>query len=70
MFNHAKLGEIEYKSPVHSSALCNNILVFVRILIFLSTSFKKKQVSKPSEPFERLVVGCGQLRVAMQRIIS
>jgi len=55
MFNHAKLPKIEYKSRVYSSALCNNI--FVRIWIFLSTSFEKKQVSEPFEPFERFVRG-------------
>jgi len=42
VFNHAKLPEIEYISPVYSNALCNNI--FVRIWIFPSTSFKKTSI--------------------------
>jgi len=42
VFNHAKLPEIEYESPVYSNALCNNI--FVRIWIFLSTSLKKTNI--------------------------
>jgi len=36
----AKLPETVYKSPSYSSALCNNI--FVWIWIFLSASFKNK----------------------------
>jgi len=35
-----KLPEIEYRSLVYSSALSNN--VFMRIWIFLSTSFENK----------------------------
>ena len=54
VFNHAKLPEIEYESPVYSSALCNNI--FIRICIFVSTLFEK-QVLKPFEPLVRFVRG-------------
>jgi len=43
------------QNRVYSSALWNNI--FVRIWIFLSTSFEKKQVSEPFEPFEQFVRG-------------
>jgi len=42
------------QNPVYSSALCNNI--FVRIWIFLSTSFEKG-VLEPFEPLERFARG-------------
>jgi len=38
VFNQAKLPEIVYKSPVYSSALCNNL--FERIWIFLDFIWK------------------------------
>jgi len=40
VFKHAKLPEVECKSPVYSNALYNNI--FGSIRIFLSTSFEKQ----------------------------
>ena len=46
VFNHAKVPEIEYKSPVYYNGLCNN--TFRRIWILLSTSVEK-QVSEPFE---------------------
>ena len=57
MFEYAKLQEIEYKSLVYSSVLCNN--VFVLIWIFLFTS-SEKQVS---EQFELLYCAWLRLRV-------
>jgi len=47
-----KIAKNLVQIPFYSNALYNN--VFVRIWIFLSTSFDK-QVSEPFEPLERLV---------------
>ena len=54
--NHAKLFEIVYKKPAYSSALSNNI--YVRIWIFLSTSFEK-QIPGLFEPLEWFARGSG-----------
>jgi len=54
VFKHAKLPEVECKSPVYSNALYNNI--FGSIWIFLSTSFEK-QASELFEPLEQCARG-------------
>jgi len=50
-FNHAKISEIEWKSHVCSSALCNNM--FVRVCFVFSTLFEK-EVSEPFDPLEQV----------------
>jgi len=54
LLKHAKLSEIEYKTPVYSNVLCSNM--FVRIWIFLSNLFEK-QVSQPFEYLEQFTSG-------------
>jgi len=53
-----EVPEVEYKSPVYSSALCNNI--FMRIWIFLSTSLKRKYQNRlnPSNNFRVALSNC------------
>ena len=48
VFNYEKLPKIQYKSLVYSGALYNNL--FVRIWIFLSTSFKKTGIGTVCTP--------------------
>jgi len=58
VLSHAKLPKNWYRIPFYSNALYNN--VFVRIWIFLSTSFDK-QVSESFEPLERFVYSSEKL---------
>jgi len=67
VINRAKLPEIVYKNPVFCSAFCNNI--FVRISIFLTTSFEK-QISELFEPSNDLRVALGNCVQRYKRIIS
>ena len=68
-FNHAKLPEIEYKSPVYSSTVCNNI-IFVRNWIFLSISLKKNKYRSRLNPSNNLCVALSNCVSRYERIIS
>jgi len=67
VFNQAKLPEIMHKRPRYCCALYNSI--FVRIWIFLFTSFEK-HVSEQFEPLKRLRVALSNCVPRYKRIIS